>query len=340
MYSAALQTRGFEGTDSLRQQIEALESKNSELLSELQHYEQIRLSPRESLQSDGIIRLLLPPQGDSIEAESPVLVDEGEIRGPILRKTASADFNLRLPSRRVVIANESTYLETPLYKSGLLYRNAELELSAKYSRQHFVCLLTLVYRISGGVGLEDVRMEISKEPEGVKLESRREVVVEGRMDPDSQGLEMLQFECLSVFTSSPILTISYISQREYREISLNLPISIASYLTALPVPTDQMIEMYTNLACNQSSSQFPTYKSRISSKEILAGFLRYQGSFHVSTVKDSGDIGGIASFIDKTYVVFFIKRCMQEGGYEVRCRSVNLQLREAVLQFILTLIAG
>jgi hypothetical protein len=339
MYSAALQTRGFEGTDSLRQQIEALESKNSELLSELQHYEQVRLSPRESLQSEGMMRLLLPPQGDSGEAESPVL-DEGEMRGPMLRKTASADFNLRAATRRVVIANESTYLETPLYKSGILYRNSELELSAKYSRQHSLCHLTLVYRNWGGAVLEDVRMEISREPEGVKLGSRREVVVEGRMAADAQGLEMVQFECLEVFTDSPILTLSYITQREYKEITIKLPISIASYMTALPVPLDQMIEMYTNLASNQSSSQFPGYKGRISSKEILSGFLRYQGSFHVSTLKDTSDIGGIATFLDKTPVVFFIKRHTQEGGYELRCRSVNLQLREAVLQFLLTLIAG
>lgn len=336
-----MQTRGFEGTDSLRLQIQALETKNSELLAELQHYEQMRLSPRESLQPDAA-RMLLPPQGDSGDAESPVL-DELEIRGPMLRKTASADFNLRLPtapSRRVIIANESTYLETPLYKSGLLYHNSELELSAKYSRQHSLCHLTLVYRNWSATGLEDLRMEVGREPEGVRLGSRREVVVEGRLASEAQGLEMVQWECVGVFCDSPTLIVSYFAQREYKEISLKLPISIANYMTAVSVSLDQMIEVYTSLSNQQSSGQFPAYKGRISSKEILCGFLRYQGSFHVSPLKDTSDIGGIGAFLDKTPVVFFIKRHAEEGGYELRCRSVNLQLREAVLQFLLTLIAG
>jgi len=320
-------------------QIEALKTKNAELLAELQHYEQVRLSPRESLQPDAI-RMLLPPQGDPGEAESPVW-DDIESRGPLLRKTASADFSLRLPAaspRRVLIANEGTYLETPLYKSGLLYRNSELELSAKYSRQHSSCHLTLVYRNWSAAALEDVRMEVGREPEGVRLGSRREVVVEGRLSSEAQGLEMVQWECTGVFCDSPTLTLSYFAQREYKEIALKLPISIASYMTALSIPLDQMIEIYTSLAPQQSSGQFPAYKDRISSKEILSGFLRYQGSFHVSTLKDSTDIGGIGAFLDKTTVVFFIKR--QAEGLELRCRSVSLQLREAVLQFLMSLIAG
>ena len=331
IYAASVQTSGFECTESLRSQLQSLEMKNAELLAELQHYEQVRLSPRESLDLQSRVSLLPPQPGDYLRCESPLLDDM-----PRLARTPSFDYCLPTQTpwqRKLVIANDSTYLETPLYKSGLLYKNTEISLNAKYSRQGTNCHLTIVYRTD--VTLEDMRMEVGKEPENLKLTSKKLVFSEGKVTAEVQGLEMTQWECVGVFSESPTLVMSYFSRKEYKEIVLKLPISVASYVNAWTVSSEEMLQIYKNLSAHESFSQFPRYKSRISSKDILTGFLRYQGSFHLFWV--SSDAYGLGRFMDGTEVVFVVAGHGSE--WEVRCRCANLELREAVLQFLITLIA-
>jgi hypothetical protein len=152
------------------------------------------------------------------------------------------------------------------------------------------------------------------------------------LKPGEQGLGTVKCICQNVFLNSPVVVLSYYHQKEYKEVALKLPISIATFTTALPTPPELFLFKYSTLNTFQTACSFPRFKSMINSKEILAGFVCYQGTFQVLQ-EDTAGIGGAGMCLGNE-VLFMLQKRTEDGHVLIHCRSLDTTLRNAIAAFL------
>ena len=347
MYEEVVELREVQDVEALRSQLAAAEKRCAEIENNHQRKdsecsENGPPPSRVSISAEEM-QLTLPLQEDTnmrddVSLESP--------ESPKMRKAASENLSSLAPrspvhhrTRKIVIANESSYLETPLLKAGTLYRNSEIELSAKTTLVNSVCFLTLVHRNYSNTPLTGLCIELRPPLDGsLSFSNGTTILQDCDIDPGTQRMELLQCSCNGVIEESPSIVLSYTVQCEYKEIVLKLPISIASFITGVPATVESVVKMYASLVEHQSSCKFARYKAKIVNRDMLAGFVGYQKSFTVVNLGEAAEIGGVGELQDYGPVVFFVKKVEEE--YELRCRGPNVQLRDAVLRFLIGLISA